>query len=261
VSSDFLDKIIEHKKFVNHEKRGLYKNLKDNLSRTEYSRYGIFKKQISQDNGINLIAELKKASPSKGIIREDFNLIELAKICEKAGAAAISVLTEDKYFLGKPGFVKDVAEAVGPPTLTKDFIIEEGQIYEAAYNGASAVLLIVALLSVDEIKKLMAVASSLDIDCLVEIHNEEELNQALEAGAEIIGINNRDLKTFVVDLKNCDRLIPLIPKDKVIVAESGIKTSEDIKHLQEIGANAVLIGETFMRQADVGAKIKELLGK
>ena len=246
---------------MNNEKRGLFAKLKENLSKTEYSRYSVFKNQISKSGQINLIAELKKASPSKGIIRDDFNLLQIAQIYEAAGAAAVSVLTEDKYFLGKPIYVRDVVDEIGLPALTKDFILEEGQIYEAAYNGASAVLLIVALLSVEEIKHLIGVAASLDLDCLVEIHNEEELTVALEAGAEIIGINNRDLKTFEVDIKNCVRLIPQIPKDKVIVAESGIKTNDDVLMLKELGAHAVLIGETFMKSDDIAAKIKEVIGR
>ncbi len=259
--SDFLDKIVEHKKYINNEKRGLFANLKENLSKTEYSRYHLFKKQIAKPGQISLIAEIKKASPSKGIIREDFDCIEIGKIYKENGAAAVSVLTEDKYFLGKPSYVRDVVDEVGLPALTKDFILEEGQIYEAVYNGASAVLLIVALLSVEEIKHLIAVADALDVDCLVEIHNEEELNSALEAGAEIIGINNRDLKTFQVDVENCVRLIPKIPQDKVIVAESGIQTNEDVKRLRELGAHAVLIGEIFMRAQDIASKVREVMGK
>lgn len=258
--SDFLEKIIKHKESVNREKRGLFAKLKTNLSKSKYSRYKLFKQQISEPGMLNLIAEVKKASPSKGIIREDFNAVEIAKTYKRSGAKAISVLTEDKYFLGKTGYLKDISDEVGLPVLTKDFIIEEGQIYEAAYNGASAVLLIVTLLSEQKLAQFIKIAATLDMDCLVEIHDEDELKIALTAGAEIIGINNRNLKTFAVDMSNSVRLVPKIPEGKVIVAESGIKAHEDIIKLKNLGVHAVLIGETFMRADDIAGKVKEVMG-
>ncbi len=257
--SNFLDNILTHKKKLIAEKQNFFSSLKANLAQTKHTRYQVFRRMISKPGQINLIAEIKKASPSKGMIREDFDVVSIAKIYEKYHAAAISVLTEDKYFLGKPEYVKKVANQVKLPVLTKDFIIDEGQIYEAFYNGARAVLLIMAMLNDEEVAQLMAVADSLDIDCLVEVHDEQDLQRSLEAGADIIGVNNRDLRTFDVSLETSERLIPKIPQDKIIVSESGIKTYEDIQKLKNLGAHAVLIGETFMREKDIGKKIKEVM--
>lgn len=257
--SDFLDKILVHKRKVNAEKKEWYAKWKDSIGRQDYRRYRIFQKQISRPGAINLIAEIKKASPSRGLIREEFDLLGIARIYEKHKAAAISVLTEDKYFLGKPIYVKKVSEEVKLPVLTKDFIIDEGQIYEARLNGASAVLLILAILKDAQVKEFLNIAGSLDLDCLVEVHDEKELERALKLDAEIIGINNRNLHTFEVDMKTCERLIPQIPPGKVIVAESGISSHDDVCRLQEVGAHAVLIGETFMREADIGKKVKEVM--
>ena len=257
--NDFLKKIAAEKLAALKDKEVYYANLKKNMAPKDNRRYEIFKKAISRPGQINLIAEIKKSSPSAGLIREDFDVLSIAKIYAEEKAAAISVLTEDKYFLGKPMYVKQVSEAVPVPVLTKDFIIDEGQIYEARYNGASAILLIVAILDDKELKRLLEVASALDLDCLVEVHDEQELKRALDNGAEIIGINNRDLHTFNVNIEVCKQLIPKIPKGKIIVAESGIKTHQDVKTLKDLGAHAVLIGETFMREKDIGKKIKEVI--
>lgn len=261
MANDYLEKILEHKRKILKENEAFYAGLKASLESTSYNRYRLFKRQISQPGGINLIAEIKKASPSQGMIREEFDLLAIAKAYVDNHADAISVLTEDKYFLGKPAYVKQVSERFNVPVLTKDFIIDEWQIYEARYNGASAVLLIVAILDDKELKRLYELACRLDLDCLIEVHDEKELKRALAVNAEIIGINNRDLTNFKVDLKTCENLIPKVPKDKIIVAESGIQTHKDVEHLRSLGANAVLIGETFMRAKDVGAKIKEIMGK
>jgi len=260
VASDFLKSILDKKRVHNERKRPFYDNLKDHLDETPYERYGLFKMGISRPGQINLIAEIKKASPSKGIIREDFNAEMLAQIYQDCGAAAISVLTEEDYFLGKPAYLKQVSEKFNTPTLMKDFIIDEGQIYEGRYCGASAVLLIVAALTDDQIKHLLAVGHRLDVDCLVEVHGADELDRALDCGAEIIGINNRNLHTFEVDIATSENLIPRIPKGKVIVAESGIKTHAEVVRLKAAGAHAVLIGETFLREKDVARKIKEIMG-
>jgi indole-3-glycerol phosphate synthase len=259
VASDFLNTILEKKRVHNERKRPFYENLKDHLDATPYERYGLFKTQISRPGGINLIAEIKKASPSKGVIREGFNVDELAQIYEEAGAAAISVLTEEDYFLGKSAYLKQVSEKFNTPTLMKDFIIDEGQIYEARYCGASAVLLIVAALSDDQLRYLLAVGKKLDIDCLVEVHDAAELDRALMAGADIIGINNRNLHTFVVDVSTSEKLLARIPKGKVTVAESGISSYAEVTRLKEAGANAVLIGETFLRERNVAKKIREVM--
>ena len=259
---DFLNKIVEYKKEYISARKEYYVSIKKQLSMSEYTRYSLFKKMISSSVGINLIAEIKKASPSRGLIRENFDPLEIAQVYFDNKVAAISILTEDKYFLGKMSYVKKVTEHYDVAVLNKDFIIDEGQIYDARLNGASAVLLIAAILDYDTLKNFIEVASSIDLDCLVEIHTEAELDRALDCGAEIIGINNRDLKTFEVDINNCTKLIPKIPKDIIIVAESGIKTHDDVLMLKSLGANAVLIGETFMKERDIGSKIKEvMLGK
>ncbi len=257
---NFLNDIIEHKRKLNLEKQEFYHTLKEKLSQTSYNRYSLFKKQISKPGQINLIAEIKKASPSKGLIREDFDVTAIAKIYTEEKAAAISVLTEEKYFLGKPMYVKQVADHFQVPVLTKDFILDEGQIFEARFTGSSAILLIAAILTDRALKQYYQLASKLDLDCLVEIHDKEELKRVLDCGVEIIGINNRNLKSFEVDLKISDALIPHIPKDKIIVSESGISTFNEVKHLKDLGAHAVLIGETFMREKDVRAKLKEVMG-
>jgi len=260
VPSDFLDKILEYKKGLVQEKKAFYKALKKKFDKERLTRYQFFKKVISVPGKINLIAEVKKASPSKGLLYRDFDPVALAKIYAANGAAALSVLSEDKFFYGSPSDIKKVSEKVNLPILMKDFIIDEGQIYEAFVVGASAVLLITAILKEDKLKKLMETASGLALDCLVEVHDEPELDTARRVGAEIIGINNRNLKTFEVDLGVSERLIKKIPKDKVIVVESGIKSFKEVQNFKRLGANAVLIGETFLRAPDVGAKMSELMG-
>ena len=214
-----------------------------------------FKKQISRA-GINFIWEVKKASPSKGLIAHKFPYLEIAKEYEKAGAAAISVLTEPEYFLGKDAYLQEIAEEVSIPVLRKDFTVDEYQIYEAKILGASAVLLICSLLEKEELKKFLEIAHSIGVSALVEAHDEQEIAMAVEAGAEIIGVNNRDLKNFTVDIENSVRLRKMVPKEIIFVSESGIKTPEDVQRLRENGTNAVLIGETFMRCEDKGAMMK-----
>jgi indole-3-glycerol phosphate synthase len=259
VGNDFLEKILLYKRELLNEKKAYYENLKKNIDSAKHTHYHVFKKAVSKPGTMNLIAEVKKASPSRGIIREDFDALKIAKIYEKNQAAAISVLTEDKYFLGKSSYLKDISDTVRVPTLMKDFIIHEHQIYEASVCGASALLLIVAILSNQELKSLMSTAHKLGLDCLVEVHDEDELKRALAVDAEIIGINNRDLHTFVVDKKTTERLAPMVPKGKVIVAESGLDSFDDIKRLGKLGVHAVLIGETFMKAQDIGGKIREIM--
>jgi len=259
MSKVYLDEIIDYKRKVVKERQEFYASIKEKLSQAEYSSYHLFRKQIAKPGQINLIAEIKKASPSRGLIRKKFDLLQITQTYVKHKAAAISVLTEDKYFLGSPGYVKKVSDSCHVPVLTKDFIIDEGQIYEALYNGASAVLLIVAILSDQELKNLMEVASVLDLDCLVEVHDEEQIKRALDSGAQIIGINNRNLHTFEVDVSIAHRLIPCIPRKKVIVVESGLSTYKQIQRLESLGAHAVLIGETFMRDKDIGKKVEEIM--
>lgn len=217
-----------------------------------------FERALKGDT-LSFICEIKKASPSKGIIAEDFPYLEIAKEYENAGASCISCLTEPKWFLGSDKYLKEVAEAVSIPVIRKDFTVNEYQIYEAKTLGAKAVLLICAILDTDTIKKYIEIADSLGISALVEAHNEAEVKSALTAGARIIGVNNRNLKDFSVDVNNSAKYRKMIPDDIVFVSESGIKTHEDVQVLIKNGTNAVLIGETLMRSSDKKQKIKELL--
>ena len=209
---------------------------------------------------ISFICECKKASPSKGLIAPEFNYIKIAKEYEQAGADCISVLTEPKWFLGSDSYLKEIAENVSIPCLRKDFTVDPYMIYEAKILGASAVLLICSILSEKEICEYIKISDELGISALVEAHNEEEVKAALSSGARIIGINNRNLKDFTVDTENSRRLRKLIPKNIIFVSESGVKTAEDIALLREIGADAVLIGETLMRAENKKEKLTELRG-
>ena len=259
MSVDFLKTIALHKLKVLTAKKSYYEDLIKNTKPAPARLAGAFKKAISRKGQINLIAEVKKASPSAGLIREDFNATKIAGIYIKNKAAAISVLTEDKYFLGKFSYLARISADCRIPVLMKDFIVHEYQIYEGLFYGASAVLLIVAMLSDKQLKGLIQASHRLGLDCLVEAHDKAEVKRAVLAGAQIIGVNNRNLQNFKVDLNNCLSLIPRIPKGIVIVAESGLKTHEDIRRVEHAGAHAVLIGETFMRSPDIAAKIKEIM--
>ena len=208
--------------------------------------------------GISVICEVKKASPSKGLIAVDFPYLEIARQYERAGASAISVLTEPEYFLGSDDYLREIAREVSIPVLRKDFTVDEYQIYEAKVLGADAILLIAAILSEEKIKEFYDLAKSLEIDCLVEVHNEKELKKVVACGCDIIGINNRNLKTFDVDLNTTSKLAPLIPYEAVLVSESGMKDENDMKNVKEQGADAVLIGETFMRSDNIKETMKQL---
>lgn len=209
--------------------------------------------------GLSFICEVKKASPSKGVIAEHFPYLEIAKAYEDAGAAAISVLTEPDYFLGKNEYLIEISEIVTLPLLRKEFIIDEYQIYESAFIEASAILLIAALLDGEKLKRFIKVADSLGMSALVETHNEAEVKTALNAGARVIGVNNRDLNTFEVDISTASRLRAHVPKDVVFVAESGVSTREDIEKLGD-SVDAVLIGEAVMKSADKKAFLDGLRG-
>ncbi|MCI5936386.1 MAG: indole-3-glycerol phosphate synthase TrpC [Eubacterium sp.] len=209
---------------------------------------------------ISFICEVKKASPSKGVIAEEFDYVAIAKEYEKAGANAISVLTEPDYFMGSIEYLREIHKNVSIPLLRKDFIIDEYMIYEAKVAGADVVLLIVALLPEDVLKRYIQIADSLGLSALVEAHDEEEIAIAVRAGARIIGVNNRNLKDFTVDINNGIRLRRNVPEDILFVAESGIKTRTDIEQLEAGKVNAVLIGETFMRSKDKKKMLEELKG-
>ncbi len=219
-----------------------------------------FEKNLKSDD-ISFICECKKASPSKGIIAEEFPYLQIARDYEKAGANAISVLTEPKWFLGRDEYLKEITDSVSIPCIRKDFTVDEYMIYQARLLGASAVLLICSILSKNQLKEYMAVCESLGLSALVEAHDESEVQTAIEIGARVIGVNNRNLKDFSVDTGNSRRLRDMIPENVIYVSESGIKTSEDIKSLRQAGVNAVLVGETLMRADDKTAKLKELKAK
>lgn len=212
----------------------------------------------TKDDPIKIIAEVKKASPSKGVIREDFDPLLIADIYSKNGADAISVLTEPHYFQGNLDYLTQIRRYVPTPLLRKDFIVDKYQIVEALVYGADFILLIAKALSTKELKELYEYALHVGLDVLVEIHDIEDLKKAMSAGAHIIGINHRNLETFEMDMKLCEKLIPMIPNGKIIVAESGVTDTEIIKHLSEIGADAFLIGEHFMRQDDIVAEVARL---
>lgn len=210
--------------------------------------------------GISFICECKKASPSKGLIAPDFPYLEIARAYQAAGADCISVLTEPNWFLGRDEYLKEIAAAVSIPCLRKDFTVDEYMIYEAKLLGASAVLLICSILTEEQIRAYLSLCDRLGLSALVEAHNEAEVKAALGAGARIIGVNNRNLKDFTVDTENSRRLRALIPPQVLFVSESGVKSAGDMAKLREIGADAVLIGETLMRAEDKRAKLDELRG-
>ena len=218
-----------------------------------------FEKALAKP-GLSFICECKKASPSKGLIAADFPYLQIAKEYEAAGADAISVLTEPKWFLGSDRYLKEIASAVSTPCLRKDFTVDEFMIYEAKLLGASAVLLLCAILDDAQLREYLALCDGLGLSALVEAHDEAEVDRALNAGARILGVNNRDLKNFTVDTENSRRLRARIPEDVLFVSESGVRTAEDVARLAAIGADAVLIGETLMRAPDKTAKLRELKG-
>ena len=212
-------------------------------------------------DGISLIAEVKRASPSRGILCPDLDPVAIAKTYERGGAAAISVLTEANYFGGSLGNLSAIKEAVDIPLLRKDFIFDPYQIYESAAFGADALLLIAAILNQEQLEKFLSLSHSLQMKCLVEIHNEAEAGRAVLSGAEIIGINNRDLRTFNIDIQTTRRLRPLLPRQQIVVSESGIKDKNDFKKLKGWGINAVLIGEALVTSEDIPAKMRDLILK
>ena len=216
-----------------------------------------FEQALRKSEGLAFICECKRASPSKGLIAEEFPYLDIAREYEHAGADAISVLTEPKYFLGRNEYLKEIADTVKIPVLRKDFVIDDYMIYEAKTLGASAVLLICSLLGEETLKEYIALCDSLGMSALVEAHDEAEVLSALNAGARIIGVNNRNLKDFSVDTENSSRLRALIPEGVIFVSESGVKNSEDVRKIREAGADAVLVGEALMRAADKRALLEE----
>jgi len=256
-----LTKIIEKKKEeVDAAKKRVSLNELKEKTKSVYAS-GVFKRAISRKGRVNLIAEVKKSSPSKGIIRPDFDPLQIAWSYQAGGASAISVLTDERFFDGRQEYIKLIKDRVNIPILRKDFIVDEYQVYESAAIGADAILLIARILTQDELSRFQEIAKNLGMDVLVETHNEEELDKAVKSHASIIGINNRDLSTFNVDFNNTERLVRLIPENKLIVAESGIETYGHVMFLKSLRVNAVLVGETLMRAHNIADKIRELMGE
>jgi indole-3-glycerol phosphate synthase len=220
-----------------------------------------FGKALFGPDDVRLIAEVKKASPSKGVIREDFDPVAIGQIYEESGAACLSVLTERKFFQGELEYLDRIRKVVKLPLLRKDFIVDAYQIHEARAAGADAILLIAACLAKQQIEDYLGIARGLGLDVLVESHTYKELDTSLRAGATLIGINNRDLTTFSVSLQTTLDLINDIPDDRTVVSESGIKTRDDVLKLHLAGVDAILVGESLMREKDIGKKVNELLGK
>ncbi|AEV69193.1 indole-3-glycerol phosphate synthase TrpC [Acetivibrio clariflavus] len=258
-----LDKIVEQKKIQLKEEMNKIsiEGWKQRIKRPGMHSAINFYDALKKNDDISIIAEVKKASPSKGIIKEDFDPLSIAKEYTESDVQAISVLTEKNFFLGDDDYLVRIRQTCPIPLLRKDFIIDLWQVYQSRCLGADAILLIVSILSDEELKKFQVVAEILGMQCLVEVHNKEELDRALDSGAKIIGINNRDLKTFEVDIRTTEKLMNYIPNDRAVVSESGIKDYNDIKYLKELGVDAVLIGETFMRAPSIKDKINELRGK
>jgi indole-3-glycerol phosphate synthase len=255
---DILGEIVSYKrKKVTEIKRKIpLAKLRDRITKLPPARD--FKEAISLPGKINLICEIKRASPSSGLICREFNPKKIARSYEKSGAAAISVLTEDKYFQGDILHLFSVKQSVNIPVLRKDFIIDEYQLYESRAFGADAVLLIASLLDVEEIVKFIKISKNMGMETLVEVHYEEDLEKVLSTPAEVIGINNRNLRDFSVDLNVTKNLMKKIPQEKIVVSESGIKRREDVLLLKNTGINGILIGQVLLESEDIGKKLEEL---
>jgi indole-3-glycerol phosphate synthase len=256
--STILDEIVEYKrKFVEEIKHETsIKELKARLKDAEDTRN--FAEALTGE-GCSLIAEIKTASPSRGIIREYYNLLDIANTYQNNGAACISILTDQRYFRGNLARIPKVRRVTVIPLLRKDFIIDEYQIYESRVNGADAILLIAACLSDSELSDFLALTHKLNMDAIVEVHNHEEMERAAVLKPKIIGINNRNLKSMDVSLKNTQKLAKYAPQDTILVSESGIEDERDVKKVNRMGAHAVLVGEALMREHDIGAKVLELV--
>jgi len=257
---DILKQIVAKKK----ERIGLAKqNLSEELLKEQLASVAPardFLAAINKPKQIALIAEIKKASPSMGVIRQEFNPEEIAKAYALCGVQAISVLTEEDFFQGEPAYINIVKNAANLPVLRKDFILESYQVFESRLLGADAILLIADLLTKDKLTEFMRIADTLGMGYIVEVHDEKELKKVLSLNAPVIGINNRSLHTLEVDFKTTEKLFTLIPKGKVVVVESGIKNYQDVLFLKILGASAVLIGTAFMEAADIKQKVEEVMG-
>jgi indole-3-glycerol phosphate synthase len=259
-----LDKIAEHKRqeVIQAKSRRSLASLQSGVDDLEDQPRGFLRAlHTTVDSGWTaVIAEVKKGSPSKGVIREDFDPLAIAETYQGNGATCLSVLTDEQFFMGHLSYLGKIREVVNLPLLRKDFICDPYQIYEARVAGADAILLIAAMLDAGQLTEYNALAAELQLDVLLEVHDEPELELALTTGCELIGINNRNLQTFATDLAVTERLLPLIPDSHFVVAESGITCRADILRLQRAGAKGFLVGESLMRDDDIGAKLRELQG-
>ena len=255
-----LKEIIDYKisELGIQKKKVSLEKILEQLSLVEPARD--FVRALSGD-GVKLIAEVKKASPSAGDINADGDIVALAQRYEAAGASAISVLTDKKFFKGELDYLKKIKEAVSVPVLRKDFIFDPYQIYQSKFYGADAILLIATILTAEGLKELVGLTHTLGMKCLVEVHDEEDLTKALNTTAKVIGINARNLETFEVNLQNVIDLALLVPPDRILIAESGIKNRKDVSRLRRVGVGGILVGTELMRAEDVGGKIRELVGE
>ena len=260
-----LDRIAEHKRqeVARAKSRRPLASLQRGINDLEDQPRGFLRalRATAESGWTAIIAEVKKGSPSKGVIREDFDPLAIAETYQDNGATCLSVLTDAQFFMGHLQYLGKIREIVSLPLLRKDFICDPYQIYEARVAGADAVLLIAAMLDAGQLAEYNALAADLHLDVLLEVHDERELELALATGCELIGINNRDLQTFVTDLATTERLLPKIPGDRFVVAESGISSRRDILRLQRAGARGFLVGESLMREDDIGAKLRDLQGE
>lgn len=261
---DVLDRICARTR-LDVEQRSQIMSLKEITSRarevaTQTRGFAQSLQHLTADRHVGLIAEIKKASPSAGILREDYDPGGIARSYAAAGATCLSVLTEGSCFHGSTDDIRTVREACSLPILRKDFILDPWQVHESRLIGADCILLILAVLNETEVIELIETARGLDMDVLVEVHDEKELNRALALDTALIGINNRNLRTLKTDIETTRRLAPLVPPDRLVVSESGIKTQDDLLRVGEVGASAVLVGETLLREEDPGAAARRLLG-
>ena len=261
---DILQQIVAHKREEVAAAKAKFplERLRQRLELVEDTPRGFARalRTMAESGGTALIAEVKKGSPSKGVIRADFDPLTIAETYQAHGATCLSVLTDEKFFLGHLNYLGLIREAVALPLLRKDFICDPYQIVEARAFGADAVLLIAAMLDLQQLRDFAALAAELQLDVLLEVHDEAELEMALQTDCELIGINNRSLRSFVTDLATTERLAVRVPPERLIVAESGIHSRADVERLLAAGAGAFLVGESLMREADMGAKLEELLG-
>ena len=260
---DILKKIVAHKReeVAGAKAAASINDLKNRIADLEDVPRGFERhlREAAASDWTAVIAEVKKGSPSKGLIRPDFDPLEIAEIYQNYGATCLSVLTDEHFFMGHLRYLALIREAVSLPLLRKDFICDPYQIYEARAAGADAILLIAAMLDLAQLREFHAIARDIHLDVLLEVHDEAEMETALQTECTLIGVNNRNLRTFVTDMATTARLAQMVPRECLLVAESGINNRADIKRLQADGAGAFLIGESLMREADIGAKLRELL--